>query len=209
MKREIFRSAALNRMSSPEQLDQMLEVTTPKYWIALVAVALMLLCGLAWGFYGRMTTKAMGRGMVIQTPSNSAENGDVQVVAYVPATVAKTVQAGEPAEIILTALRVEDYGFIRGRVVSISEYPATDEDLMATLRNETLAHALAEGEPVHEVRVEMEQDPNTPSGLRWSTPRGAAFHITPGSLCKVNIITREERPLRLLIPFAKGSVGIY
>jgi hypothetical protein len=204
MKREIFRSAALNRMSSPEQLDQMLEVTTPKYWIALVAVGLMLLCGLGWGFFGRMTTKAMGHGMVIQTPG-----GDVQVVAYVPATVAKTVQAGERAEIILTAFRVEDYGFIRGRVVSVSEYPATDSELMATLQNETLAHMLAAGEPVHEVRVEMEQDASTPSGLGWSTPRGAAFRITPGSLCKVNIITREERPLRLLIPFAKGSLGIY
>jgi hypothetical protein len=204
MKREIFRSAALNRMSSPEQLDQMLEVTTPKYWIALVGIGLILLCGLAWGFYGRMTTKAMGHGMVVQAP-----DGNLQVVGYVPATVAKTVQAGEPAEIVLTALRVEDYGFLRGRVVSISEYPATDEELMATLRNETLAHTLAAGEPVHEVRVEMEKDPSTPSGFQWSTPRGAAFRITPGSLCRVNIITREERPLRLLVPFAKGSLGIY
>jgi len=204
MKREIFRSAALNRMSSPEQLDQMLEVTTPKYWIALVAVALLLLFGLAWGFFGRMTTKAMGHGMVVQLPS-----GDLQVVAYVPATVAKTVQPGEPVQIVLTAFRVEDYGFIRGRVVSVSEYPATDEELMATLRNEALAHALAAGEPVHEVRVEMETDPNTPSGFSWSTPRGAAFRVTPGSLCNVSIITREERPLRLLVPFVKGSTGIY
>jgi hypothetical protein len=204
MKREIFRSAALNRMSSPEQLDQMLEVTTPKYWIALAAVALLLLFGLAWGFFGRMTTKAMGHGMVVQVPA-----GDLQVVAYVPATVAKTVQPGQPVQVVLTAFRVEDYGFIRGRVLSVSEYPATDEELMATLRNETLAQKLAAGEPVHEVRVEMETDASTPSGFSWSTPRGAAFKVTPGSLCNVSIITREERPLRLLVPFAKGSMGIY
>ena len=204
MKREIFRSAALNRMSSPEQLDQMLEVTTPKYWIALVAVALLLLFGLAWGFFGRMTTKAMGHGMVVQLPS-----GDLQLVAYVPSTVAKTVQPGEDAEIALTAFRVEDVGFMRGRVLSISEYPATDAELMATLQNETLAHVLAEGEPVNEVRVEMEKDASTPSGFLWSTPQGAPFHITPGSLCKVSIITREERPLQLLVPFAKRAVGSY
>jgi hypothetical protein len=204
MKREIFRSAALNRMSSPEQLDQMLEVTTPKYWMALAAVGLLLLFGLLWGFFGQMTTKAMGHGMVVQLPS-----GDLQVVAYVPATVAKTVQAGERAEVVLTAFRVEDYGYIRGRVVSVSEYPATDAELMATLQNETLAHALAAGEPVHEVRVEMKKDPLTPSGFAWSTPRGAEFRITPGSLCNVSVITREERPLRLLVPFAKGSMGIY
>ena len=204
MKREIFRSAALNRMSSPEQLDQMLEVTTPKYWMALIGIALLLVFGLLWGFFGRMTTKVMGHGMVVQSAS-----GDLQLVAYVPATVAKTVQPGETTQIVLTAFRVEDYGFIRGRVLSVSEYPATDEELMATLRNEALAHALAAGEPVHEVRVEMETDPNTPSGLSWSTPRGAAFRVTPGSLCNVSIITREERPLRLLVPFVKGSTGIY
>jgi len=203
MKREIFRSAALNRMSSPEQLDQMLEVTTPKYWMALIGIALLLVFGLLWGFFGRMTTKVMGHGMVVQSAS-----GDLQLVAYVPATVAKTVQPGENAEIMLTAFRVEDVGFMRGRVLSISEYPATDEELMATLKNETLAHVLAEGEPVHEVRVEMEKDPSTPSGFLWSTPKGAQFRITPGSLCKVSIITREERPLRLLVPFAKGSLGI-
>jgi len=62
---------------------------------------------------------------------------------------------------------------------------------------------------VHEVRIEMEKNPATPSGFQWSTPKGAQFRITPGSLCRVNIITREERPLRLLVPFVKGSVGTY
>jgi len=205
MKREIFRSAALNRMSSPEQLDQMLEVTTPKYWMALIGVALLLLFGLAWGFFGRMTTKAMGHGVV----ERLSADGDLVVVAYVPATVAKTVVPGNEAQIALTSFRVEDVGFLRGRVLSIAEYPATDAELMGTLKNEALAHTLSAGEPVHEVEIEMERDPSTISGYKWSTPRGAAFHITPGSLCNVGIVTREERPLRLLVPFAKGSMGIY
>jgi HlyD family secretion protein len=205
MTREIFRSAALNRMSSPEQLDQMLEVTTPKYWLALIGIGLLLLCGLAWGFFGKMTTKAMGHGVV----ERATPGDDLLVVAYVPATVAKTVQPGNEVEIALTSFRVEDVGFLRGRVLSISEYPATDAELMSTLQNEALAHALSAGEPVNEVRVEMERDPSTVSGYRWSTPRGAEFHITPGNLCSVGIVTREERPLRLLVPFAKGSLGIY
>src|ERR1700744_957618 len=106
MNREIFRSAALNRMSSPEQLDQMLEVTTPKYWMALTGVALILLCGLIWGFFGRIATKAMGHGVVVRSP----QDGGLLVVSYVPATVAKTVQRGNEVEIELTAFRVEDVG---------------------------------------------------------------------------------------------------
>jgi len=206
MKREIYRSAALNRMSSPEQLDQMLQVTTPKYWLALVGIGMLLVFGLAWGFFGRMTTKAMGHGVVLAAPGGA---DDLQVVAYVAATVAKTVQTGDAVQVVLTSFRLEDVGFLRGRVLSVAEFPATDADLMHTLQNQSLAQALSAGVPVHEVRIEMLRDASTVSGYSWSTPQGAAFHITPGSLCNVSIITREERPLRLLIPFAKGSMGIY
>jgi len=33
----IFRQAALDRLSSPEQLDRLMQVTLPTGWIALVA----------------------------------------------------------------------------------------------------------------------------------------------------------------------------
>ena len=39
----IFRQAALDRLSSPEQLDQLMQVTTPKSWMALVAFIVLLL----------------------------------------------------------------------------------------------------------------------------------------------------------------------
>ncbi|MEY4095680.1 MAG: hypothetical protein RLZZ53_2879, partial [Acidobacteriota bacterium] len=37
---KIFRKVALDRLASPEQLDLLMEVTSPRSWIALVAVAL-------------------------------------------------------------------------------------------------------------------------------------------------------------------------
>ncbi len=100
-----------------------------------------------------------------------------------PATVAKTVQPGEDARDHADGVsRGGCTASSAGRVISVSEYPATDEELMATLQNETLAHALAEGEPVHEVRVEMEQDPDRRRAAFCGRPRsGAAFRITPGS----------------------------
>ena len=39
----IFRKAALERLSSPEQLDYLMSITSPIAWIALAAIAVLAL----------------------------------------------------------------------------------------------------------------------------------------------------------------------
>ena len=69
MNPDIFRKVSLARLSSPEQLDLMLRVTTPKTWIALLALWLILGAAILWGVAGRVATKAEGSGVVIRAGS--------------------------------------------------------------------------------------------------------------------------------------------
>jgi HlyD family secretion protein len=62
----IFRKVALERLSSPEQLDQLLEVTTPTGWLALAALGALLAAGLAWGLLGSIPTLASGEGILLR-----------------------------------------------------------------------------------------------------------------------------------------------
>jgi HlyD family secretion protein len=62
----IFRQSALDRLSSPEQLDQMMQVTTPKSWLALGACCVLVLTALAWGIFGKIHEKVHGRGILIK-----------------------------------------------------------------------------------------------------------------------------------------------
>ncbi|SHJ99482.1 NHLP bacteriocin system secretion protein [Desulforamulus aeronauticus] len=62
---KIFRKVALDRLSSPEELDQRLTVVSPIGWMALVAVGLLILAGLLWGIFGRISDKAVGSGIII------------------------------------------------------------------------------------------------------------------------------------------------
>jgi HlyD family secretion protein len=62
----IFRKVALERLSSPEQLDQLLQVTDPKGWMALGALGLILLSSLAWGVWGAIPTEATGEGILLR-----------------------------------------------------------------------------------------------------------------------------------------------
>lgn len=52
----IFRQKSIDRISSPEQLDNYLKVTTPNVWIALIGIIIILIGAIVWGYYGRMKT---------------------------------------------------------------------------------------------------------------------------------------------------------
>ncbi len=62
----IFRQAALDRLSSPEQLDQLMRITTPKSWMALLAFGFLLLAALAWGIFGQIPARVTGRGIFLK-----------------------------------------------------------------------------------------------------------------------------------------------
>lgn len=133
---------------------------------------------------------------------------DLEVVAYLPAAKAKEIQRGMKAEISPSMVRREEFGFIQGRVVQVAGYPATEAALMRIFENLPLARSLASAGPVTELRLEMEADPKTPSGYKWSSPEGAPVKITGGTICSVQIVTREDAPVKLVFPFIKEKLGL-
>ena len=48
----IFRDKSLERISSPDQMDDYIRVTTPSVWIALLALVILLIGILAWSILG-------------------------------------------------------------------------------------------------------------------------------------------------------------
>ncbi len=64
-KQGIFRKVALDRLSSPEQLDELMVVTRPQGWLALASLAAVVSAGLAWGIFGSVPTRVHGQGILI------------------------------------------------------------------------------------------------------------------------------------------------
>jgi len=62
----IFRQAALARLSSPEQLDQLMQLTTPTGWLALGSCCLLIGIALVWGIWGSIRINVYGRGILIK-----------------------------------------------------------------------------------------------------------------------------------------------
>src|SRR5947207_6893228 len=63
--RKIFRDEALEQLSSPEQLDQLLQVVNPKSWIPIVTLGALLLIAILWSLFGRIPVTVEGEGLLV------------------------------------------------------------------------------------------------------------------------------------------------
>lgn len=92
----IFRKVALERLSSPEQLDQLLQVTAPRGWLALGALGVLLAASVAWGVFGSIPTEARGEGILLRqggvSSLVSAESGQVEEILV---AVGDVIQKGQ------------------------------------------------------------------------------------------------------------------
>ena len=64
---KLFRKSALDRLSSPEQLDLMVRITSPAGWVALTALIGLITVAIMWGIFGNIPTKVIGSAMLIKT----------------------------------------------------------------------------------------------------------------------------------------------
>ncbi|WP_027398978.1 NHLP bacteriocin system secretion protein [Anaerovorax odorimutans] len=311
MSGNLFREVSLDRLSSPEQLDELIKVTSPRAWLALIAIGFILASIVVWGFVGDIPTKIEGQGILLNnggvfsvihdtsgqvvdvrfkvgdmvkkgdviarielpqlvTKINSQQdiisemkenqqtgspeyktaknqvielreeldhksqiisqiNGRIlevnikkgsiiqpgqvlatvepygetvkmEAVLYVPAEQGGEILPGMKAQISPTIVNKEEYGFMIGRVISVSEYPATTESMMQTLENKNLVSMLEGKGTTIMVLIDLIPDDNTESGYKWSSNKGPSISVNSGTIIQGSVITNREKPISKVIP---------
>jgi HlyD family secretion protein len=132
----------------------------------------------------------------------------LELVAYLPSSQAKETKVGMEAQVSPSAVKREEYGFIRAEVTYVSNFPATSAALMRNFENESLARALSSTGPVTEVRINLRPDPRTPSGFQWSTSKGPNLALSGGTICTVQVVTKRQKPITLMFPYIKEKLGL-
>lgn len=64
-KHSLFRKESLERLSSPERLDQLMQVVSPKSWLPLASLGSLVVVAVVWSIYGRIPITVEGRGVLI------------------------------------------------------------------------------------------------------------------------------------------------
>jgi hypothetical protein len=61
----LYREKALSKLSSPEQLDQLIQVVNPKYWVMLSALAIVVIIFAISLIYGEVPITISGEGIIM------------------------------------------------------------------------------------------------------------------------------------------------
>lgn len=139
MARKLFREKNIERVTSPEQLNDYIRVTSPGVWLMLGAVLVFLVCACIWAAAGTLDitveTKGLADGKLLYC---YLDEEDIQ---YVQEGMTVHTDAGE------------------GSVKSISEIPDDYETMARRLGGESMVHALhiQDGEWRYLVEISREE----------------------------------------------------
>jgi HlyD family secretion protein len=164
-------------------------------------------------YSGRVIELMAGQGDLVQagTPVVSLEDlsANLGAVAFISAGDGKKVQPGMEIRISPATVKREEYGALVGNVRTVSDFPSTEEGINRTLHNNELGQGLAGSGPVIEVFADLQKDPGTFSGYKWSSSKGPPLHVASGTLSSAEIIVGSQHPISLIIPYLKKKTGIY
>jgi HlyD family secretion protein len=132
--------------------------------------------------------------------------GDLEARLYLSPADGKLVATNMPVDLSPVSVKKEEYGLLRGHVVSVSPFPVTPQGMLRILENQALVNEFSQGGAPIEVSVALDRGKGT-NQYAWSSAKGADVVLTSGTLCDGTITIKREHPIDLVLPIARKTAG--
>jgi NHLM bacteriocin system secretion protein len=139
---------------------------------------------------------------------NTAQS-QLKGILYIPSKDGKKIKKGMEALIVPSTVQPEEYGFIKGKVTYVSDFPITQQGMLTSVKNDQLTKQLLVGGPLFEVYVDFEKDPLSYSGFKWTSAKGPDIFLKEGTSCLGKITIKREPPVTLVVPAFKKFFDLY
>ena len=120
MQNGLFKKSSMERISSPEKLNDYIRVSTPSSWMVLTAVLAVLIGLLVWGFAGEIE----------QTMTFPGRLHEGKVQCFVDAASSYDLDVGMEARLTVPLSR-EEVGAVTGVITHIAELPLSYDEAAA------------------------------------------------------------------------------
>ncbi|BAZ10614.1 secretion protein HlyD [Calothrix sp. NIES-4071] len=220
-KRNLFRKESLERLSSPERLDQLMQVVSPKSWLPLAALGSLVGVGIVWSIYGRIPITIEGKGVLIYPGHVNAGTslGGIHEVnssnklvgaTYFKIADGKKIQKGMKIQITPQTVERERFGGIVGTVREVSLFPITKEAAANVVGNSALVEVLLSQKQEAYLQVLVDLNPaNNFSGYKWSSSSDPHLKISAGTTATARVLVEERAPITYIFPMLRSFSGIY
>lgn len=165
---------------------------------------------------GEVVEVLTDRGVVVGTgtplfklKNQKDDTKKITSVLYISSKDGKKIKKGMEALVAPSTVQPQEFGFIKGKVTYISDFPITQQGMLNSVKNDQLAKGLLAMGPLFEVHVDFEKDPESFSGFRWTSAKGPDVKIKEGTSCMGKITIYEERPVTIVVPAFKNFFDLY
>lgn len=196
---ELFRQSALARLASPEQLDQLMEVTDTKGWWTLAALVALVVAALLWSFVGRIPTTVQGTGILLREGGvfdvQTTAGGQVMELSVVEG---QAVQAGEVIGRVAQPELVRDIAEARQVITDLDDRKRQTSGYSAAELTSRLS-------TLEQRRISLESDTaSTRSQIQWLTTRLAQQQEAQ----RIGLVTGEQvEQVRGQLDASRGRFG--
>lgn len=190
MDNNIFRKSSLERISSPEQLNEYVKITNPSVWYVILGLFSLLIAAGIWAFTGTIPQTVQMTGVAF---TNEAQAD--KVYCYVTMSMSKRLSEGMKVQVSPDYAPREEYGYIFGKVESIGQKPVTEAEIINTFGSMQYVQEILPQGNVVEVIVGLE---SADGKLKWSNKKGENVSVTSGSYCNLLIVTEERKPYEMV-----------
>lgn len=151
---------------------------------------------------------------VIQKQGENQNNSTLMSIAYFADRDGKKIKPGMKIQVTPSIVKRERYGGIVGKVTEVSSFPVTTQNIGVVIGNREIARSLSQSfsqtsSMIIQISAELELDPNTESGYKWSSSNGPPTTISPATTTLVRVQIGSRAPISYVIPLFRSWTGIY
>lgn len=125
-----------------------------------------------------------------------------------PQSEAERIRPGMMVQLSPVTAVKQRYGYLVGKVTSVSKYPSSEQGMLAVFNNPGLVRELTKQGPPIAVAVALIPDSGTKSGYRWSSSAARQLELSSGTLAAASFTIEVQKPISLVIPLFKQTVGL-
>ena len=173
-KKNIFRQESLDRMTSPEQLNDYIRVSTPSVWLILSAFFILAVSVIVWGVTGTLPQTASLNGVIEK---------DHTVVCYIGVDSLESDISGCKATVIPSNAGVAGNP-ANGTVVDVSKTPYSAEEIKDTLKSDWIDSNLVSSQYSYAVTIRLDND---------------SAQLPSDTLARVSVTTAEIKPISFIL----------
>jgi hypothetical protein len=197
-KPSLFRQEALDKISSPEQLDQLLQVVSLKDWLPLVSLGFVVAIALIWSIFGKVPLTAEAKGLLLQSQTDPNQ---LISISYFPIEDGRQIHSGDRMLITPVTANFQEFGGIEATVTEVSAQPVMRSSALQQVQNNAELLDLVYVPASIAVVAQLKPDASTATGYQWSMSKGPDMRLAGEVPTQGRVTLSERSPIQFIFPF--------